>query len=89
MGERRIAAVFEGGRQTDEKISAVQYVRFPVDGGVRRALGDRVPVSIAVDHPRYAATAELSGAVRDAIMGGFLDAAKADAALFRVRDGAE
>ena len=88
VGERRIAGVFEGGRQTDEKISAVQYVRFPVDGDVRRALADGAPVSVAVDHPHYATTTVLPDAVRRSVAGGFLDAALADAALDRVRDGA-
>jgi len=30
-GELRVAATFEAGRQTAEKISAVQYVRFPLE----------------------------------------------------------
>jgi hypothetical protein len=87
VGERRIAAVFEGGRQTDEKISAVQYVRFPI-GDVHAGLRDGVPISVAIDHPSYAATTVLSDAVRRSVLGGFLDAAAADAALHRVRDGA-
>src|SRR5262245_55105941 len=31
VGEHSIPAVFEAGRQTDDNISAVQYVRFPID----------------------------------------------------------
>jgi len=42
-GELRVAATFEAGRQTAEKISAVQYVRFPLEaeGRGRIAAGAR------------------------------------------------
>jgi hypothetical protein len=87
VGERPVAAVFEAGRQTDDNISAVQYVRFPVDADVRAAMAAGAPMTIAVDHPAYAARAPLSDAVRADVVGSFLDAAAADAALRRVRDG--
>jgi hypothetical protein len=86
VGERRVAAGFEEGRQTDEKISAVQYVRFPVDADARRALAGGAAVSMAVDHPSYAATTVLPDAVRASIVGMLLDTAQADAALARVRE---
>jgi hypothetical protein len=88
VGERSIPAVFEDGRQTDEKISAVQYVRFPIDGDARAALAAGAAVAIAVDHPSYTARAPLDDAVRADVVGGFLDDGKAEAALRRVRDGA-
>jgi hypothetical protein len=85
---RRIPAAFEGGRQTEEKISAVQYVRFPVDGTTRVALEAGSPIAVVVDHRSYAAEATLPEAVRASVVGSFLDEALADAALRRVRDGA-
>jgi hypothetical protein len=88
VGERRIAAVFEEGRQTDDKISAVQYVRFPIDPEVHRVLAAGAPVSVAVDHPNYAATCVLPDAVRASVAAGIADGTTADAALRRVRDGA-
>jgi hypothetical protein len=88
VGERRIPAVFEDGRQTEEKISAVQYVRFPVDGATRDALRAGAPLAIAVDHPNYAAQAALDDAARAAVVGSFFDPRVADADLHRVRDGA-
>ena len=86
LGSARIAATFEEGRQTDERISAVQYVRFAVDAGARRALADGAPLRVVVDHPRYAATTLLPDDVRASVAGAFLDAAQADAALARVRE---
>ncbi len=88
VGRHRVAAVFEGGRQSDEKISAVQYVRFPVDGAVRSALEAGEAVAVVVDHPNYAVTAPLVDAVRESVVGSFLDPAVADADLRYVREGA-
>ena len=87
IGERSIPAVFEAGRQTDDQISAVQYVRFPIDAPARDALRAGAAMAIVVDHPRYAARAALPDAVRASVVGGFLDDAIAEAALRRVRDG--
>ena len=88
VGERRSPAVFEDGRQTEEKISAVQYVRFPLDASAREALLGGAPLAIVVDHPNYAATAALDDAARSAIVGSIADPQLADADLRRVRDGA-
>jgi hypothetical protein len=87
VGDRRIPAVFEEGRQTDEKISAVQYVRFPIDASTRDALRDGATVAITVDHPNCTATAVLGEPARTAIVGSLLDPGVADADLRRVRDG--
>ena len=87
VGELRISAVFEEGRQTDEKISAVQYVRFPIDASARQALAAGAGLAVVADHPNYAATARLDEVTRAAITGSFLDAGVADAELHRVRDG--
>ena len=88
VGPHRVAGIFEGGRQTDEKISAVQYVRFPVDAAARSALGAGAAVAIVVDHPNYGVTAALPDAVRESVAGSFLDPAVANADLRYVRDGA-
>ncbi len=88
IGARRIPGIFEAGRQEAEKISAVQYVRFPIDAAARAALGGGAGMAIVVDHPNYAATAVLDEATRASVAGGLLDPAVGDAALRRVRDGA-
>lgn len=55
----RIAGVFEGGRAREDKVSAVQYVRFP--------LGEHAPkfiaadqASVVIEHPHYQARQRLS-----------------------------
>ena len=87
LGERRIPASFEEGRQTDEKISAVQYLRFPMDASARQALAGGAPMAIVVDHPNYTATATLADDARAGIARSFLDGDAAEADLRRVRDG--
>jgi len=87
VGGRRSTARFEEGRQTDEKISAVQYVRFPLDAASAEALRGGAPMSIVIDHPNYQARATLPELARASIVEGFFDPAVADAALDRVRDG--
>ena len=89
VGAHRVLAEFEGGRQTDEKISAVQYVRFAIGSETRQALVGGESAAIEVDHPNYRAMVELSEAARQSIVGEFLDEARADAALRYVRDGGE
>ena len=54
IGPHAIRATFEAGRSTDEKISAVQYTRYPLSAEAKAALL-RAGTSIAVeiDHPNY------------------------------------
>ena len=62
IGERRIYARFLEGQSREDRIAAVQYLRFPVggDAAVRDALLDpRVPARVRVTHPNYEAAAEL------------------------------
>lgn len=54
VGSHAIRAAFEPGRSTADKISAVQYVRFPLDAAVRAALAtEGTPIAIEIDHPQY------------------------------------
>lgn len=54
IGDHAIPAAFEPGRSTTEKISAVQYVRFPLTAEARAALlVPGTPVALAIDHPGY------------------------------------
>jgi len=86
VGRHRAAAVFEDGRQTDEKISAVQYVRFPVSDAARASLADGAPIAVVVDHPTYSVTTTLSDAARTSVAASFLDEAVADRDLASVRE---
>jgi len=54
IGEHAVRAAFEPGRSTDDKISAVQYVRFPLPPDAKQALQVAgTPVAIEIDHPSY------------------------------------
>jgi hypothetical protein len=54
VGPHAIRAAFEQGRSTDEKISAVQYARFPLSAEAKAALlAPGTPVAVEIDHPSY------------------------------------
>jgi hypothetical protein len=61
----RVPARFEGGRSHEEKMAAVQYLRFALSPEAREALVDPAcAVRLVVDHPGYRAEAVLAAAVR-------------------------
>jgi hypothetical protein len=43
-------------RENDEKTSAVHFLRFELDAGMRSRLGQGARLAIGVDHPAYGAT---------------------------------
>jgi hypothetical protein len=54
LGAHAIRAAFEPGRSTDDKISAVQYLRFPLSQEAHAALGTPdTPIVLEIDHPNY------------------------------------
>jgi Protein of unknown function (DUF3501) len=54
IGAHAIRARFEPGRSTDDKISAVQYTRFPLSAEARSALmTPGTKLAIEIDHPNY------------------------------------
>jgi hypothetical protein len=75
IGPHRARAKFEAGRQTEEKISAVQYTRFALTAEAKAALrAAGTPVAIEIDHPNYTWRAELSEATRASLAGDFDEA---------------
>jgi hypothetical protein len=65
-----IQAQFEAGRSREDKLSAVQYVRFALPPEARRAFADAsVPAHLAIDHPNYRHAAAVEGAVRASLCG--------------------
>jgi hypothetical protein len=65
IGPHAIRAAFEPGRQEAERISAVQYVRFPLPAEAKAAL--RTPgttLVIDIDHPNYRHRATLADDMR-------------------------
>lgn len=54
VGPQAIRAQFEPGRSTEDKISAVQYIRFPLSPEARTALlAPSTPLAVEIDHPNY------------------------------------
>ncbi len=70
VGERVFPAEFAPGRSTDEKLSAVQYVRFRLTPEAARDVtaGD-VPVAIEIDHPNYRESVTLDDGQRASLAG--------------------
>lgn len=67
-GEHRARARFEEGRQTEDRISAVQYVRFALTPEQREAV--RTPgtkLAMEIDHPNYRVRVEMSEETRASI----------------------
>jgi len=64
----RIPGTFEPGRSREDKISAVQYVRFPVGETTAQRFGTAgTPIEIAIDHPHYRARTRLTEEQRSAL----------------------
>ncbi|MDP3092555.1 MAG: DUF3501 family protein [Nitrospira sp.] len=69
IGPYRINGVFEGGRSSEEKISAVHYVRFQIPEELIEPMRNPyVPVAISIDHPNYTASARVSMKTRFSFM---------------------
>ncbi|MGE5181731.1 MAG: DUF3501 family protein [Acidobacteriota bacterium] len=65
IGPHAIRAAFEPGRSTEERISAVQYARFPLSTEAKAALQTpATPVAVEIDHPSYRYRVECPDALR-------------------------
>ena len=65
LGTHKTPARFEGGHSKEEKLAAVQYIRFAVPPEASDALADPAqPARLTIQHPRYQAQQELSEDVR-------------------------
>jgi hypothetical protein len=54
IGPHAIRAAFEPGRATEDRISAVQYTRYPLSAEARAALlTPGTPIAVEIDHPGY------------------------------------
>jgi hypothetical protein len=60
VGERSIPGCFEEGHSKEDKISAVQYVRFTFDPQTRQAFRAGERAELIIDHPNYKARAVLA-----------------------------
>lgn len=64
VGEHRIPGRFEEGRSKEDKISAVQYVRFSFTAEARQAFITGAPAEIVIDHANYRASKSLSSDIQ-------------------------
>ena len=68
IGTRRINARFEEGRSKEDKISAVQYVKFPFAADDRAAFAGSAEASLCIDHSNYKAEVRLEAETRKALL---------------------
>jgi hypothetical protein len=70
LGERREKARFDTRQIATDRVSAVQFVRFPL-GGLDptefKELTDHGKVAIEVDHPKLAVTVDITGELAEAL----------------------
>ena len=65
IGAYASRAAFEPGRSTDDRISAVQYTRYPLTSDALSALqAPGTPVAVEIDHPSYRHRVACSDAMR-------------------------
>jgi len=68
IGKRKIQARFEEGRSKDDKISAVQYVKFPCTADERAAFAGSAEATLFVEHPNYQAQVRLEAETRESLL---------------------
>jgi len=67
---KSIPAVFEEGHATDDRISAVQYVRFKLSREDAETFNDPTnPARIVIRHKNYNATSDITSETRKALIG--------------------
>jgi hypothetical protein len=65
VGDAVVQATFDPKQFESDRISAVQYVRFPLGAALaERFRQPGTPVRLRVDHPAYEAAAEIAGETR-------------------------
>jgi hypothetical protein len=68
---QRLRAHFDPKQFEEERVSAVQYIRFRLANDDALRLADaRVPAAIEIDHPGYAHAAPLPDALRESLVAG-------------------
>ncbi len=72
VGTTALRATFEPGRSTADKISAVQYLRFPVSAETRAAIATAgTPLALEIDHPNYRYRVDCSDELRASLAGDY------------------
>lgn len=72
IGPHAIRAAFEPGRATGDRISAVQYTRYPLSDEARAALlTPGTPIAVEIDHPAYRHRTACSEELRASLAGDY------------------
>jgi hypothetical protein len=72
IGEHAVRADFEPGRSTEDRISAVQYIRFPLGAEAREVLATpSARLALEIDHPEYRHTTECGDETRASLAADF------------------
>ncbi|MDF1563217.1 MAG: DUF3501 family protein [Deltaproteobacteria bacterium] len=69
FGDHALPARFEEGRETEERISAVQYISFEFDAAAIEAFGAADEVVLAIEHPGYEHQTVLWQGMKDSLLG--------------------
>jgi hypothetical protein len=67
VGSHVVPARFEEGRSKDDKISAVQYMRFPFDSTAQAAFISGEKAELVIDHPNYRVKVALAPEVQKSL----------------------
>ena len=73
VGGHSVRGQFEEGRSKDDKISAVQYVRFPFTPDAQRAFTDGGRAELAIDLANYQASTVLTSAQQASLAADLVD----------------
>jgi hypothetical protein len=68
VGSYKIQARFEEDRSKEDKISAVQYVRFPFSADALAALAGGAEATLSIEHPNYQARVRLEAETRESLL---------------------
>lgn len=73
VGESSIAATFDPKQFEQDRISAVQYVRFPLGPELSAAFcSGAVPVTLRLEHPHYRHSTRIQGGWRESLIADLL-----------------
>ena len=69
IGDERVAAHFDPSQFEEDRISAVQYVTFPMTAAQREKFCDMsVKAGVVIGHPRYMQAVEFTPSIRSALI---------------------
>ena len=67
VGNHSIHARFEEGRSKEDKISAVQYVKFPLPEPALQAFAKGEKAELVIDHPNYKVSVPIEAGTRQSL----------------------